>query len=281
MRIALAVLALLAIAAGWAFAEPYTLTVTRDTVTSPDIPAEFDGVRIAYLTDVHAGPFFSAERVGRLIDTVNNQRPHLVILGGDNVGGKSGGAALFYPQASRLSAPLGVIAVMGNHDVWEGHAQARSQLASAGAVVLENANARVRLGGGWIRVGGVVDLDTGAPDIAEAAADIGTGEFAILVSHNPDVFAELPEVRGAFDLALGAHTHGGQVTYFGLGAPLVPSKFGERYRQGWRTEGGVPILVSRGVGTMNLPIRFFAPPQIHVIELRQGETAGVTRTPEG
>lgn len=262
----------------WGVIEAGTLSVSRSVLTSPDVPDEFDGVRIVFVSDVHAGRFYDARRVSRLIDTVNNQRPHLVIFGGDFVGGYSGGAEAFYPQLPRVRAPLGTFAVLGNHDGWEGIETARSQLESSGALLLENRSARVRMGTAWIRVAGVEDLQTGFPDVTRAARDIGRDEFAVLVSHNPDLFADaLPATKGAFDLALAGHLHGGQITAFGIWAPVMPSGYGSRYRGGWLEEEDVQILVSRGVGTVYLPLRFFSPPQIHVIQLRRGETASVQR----
>jgi hypothetical protein len=261
------------VAAAWSFVEPHTLEISRSVVTSPDVPAEFDGIRMVFLSDIHAGPFFDERRVSNLVDAVSSQRPHLILLGGDYVGGHQGGAEIFYPHAARLRAPLGVVAVMGNHDVWEGGERSRSELASAGVLLLENRNARVMLNGAWIRIAGVEDLLAGRPDLEAAASDIAADEFAVLVSHHPDVLAGISTVADAFDLALAGHTHGGQVNLLGLYAPIVPSDFGQRYRGGWLWEGDVPVLVSRGIGTIDLPVRFFSRPQIHVIELRKGEAS--------
>ena len=257
--------------ASWALIEPFTLGVEKAVLTSHAVPADFDGARVVFVSDVHAGPFFGRSRTARLIDRINALEPDLVILGGDYVGGERGGAGIFYPEAARLVAPLGVFGVLGNHEAWEGIEAARSGLASASVTLLENENVLVERGGSGIFVAGVDDLQTGRPDVTTASAGIVPGGFAILVSHNPDVFADaLPEVGGAFDLALAGHVHGGQVTLFGGRALWVPSVHGERYRQGWREESGIPVLVSRGVGTVNLPVRFFALPQIHVIELKRG-----------
>lgn len=275
-RRTLGVLALVALASAlsWALIEPFTLSVERATITSHAVPADFDGVRIAFVSDVHSGPFFGPSRTARLIDEVNALQPDLVILGGDYVGGHGDGAEIFYPLAARLDAPLGTIAVLGNHESWEGIEKARSGLSEAGITLLENENVLVEQGGSGIFVAGVEDLQTGRPDAGRAAAGVVPGGYGILVSHNPDVLADaLPQVGPAFDLALAGHVHGGQVTLFGERAVWVPSAYGERYRQGWREESGVPVLVSRGVGTVHLPFRFFAGPQIHVIELRRGAPA--------
>lgn len=272
LGVSLSIVAVILVVLAWALIEPRLLTISTTVVTSPEVPAAFDGTRIVFVSDVHAGPFFGEKRVAHLVDTINNQRPHLIILGGDYVGGGADGAEIFYPQAARLEAPYGIVAVLGNHDAWEGSDRARSELASAGITLLENKNARVRVPGAWIRIGGTRDESAGNPDPAKAAADIAKDEYAILVSHSPDTFAEgLKAVPGAFDLALSGHTHGGQVTLFGLWAPWVPSAYGERYREGWTEENGVPILTSRGVGVVYVPVRFISVPEIHVIELRQGD----------
>jgi len=261
----------------WALIEPRLLLVDRKVVSSPDVPPAFDGARIVYLADIHAGPLYSRKRVRALVSKVNAEKPDLVVLGGDYVGGYSGAASFVYPELGALSATDGVIAVMGNHDIWEGREQAVRGFEAAGITLLVNDNVRVRRESGWIRVAAVDDQYGGEPRLEPAAADIGREEFCVFVSHSPDFFATaLPKTRGAFDLALGAHTHGGQVTFFGLWAPWMPTAYGQRYRGGWITEQGIPVLVTRGIGTVRAPVRFFAPPQYHVIELRRGPT-GVQR----
>jgi predicted MPP superfamily phosphohydrolase len=194
-----------------------------------------------------------------------------VLLGGDYVGGKTDGASIFYPEVARLKAPLGIYAVLGNHDVWEGADQAVGGLSKAGIRVLDNESVRVRKGNSQIVVAGLEDLYTGHPDAVIAGRDVHPSDFAVLISHNPDALAgQLPVTSDLWDLALAGHTHGGQVTFFGLFAPIVATQFGQRYRTGWKSEEGVPILVTNGVGTVTVPLRFFARAEIHVITLRRG-----------
>lgn len=260
----------------WAFIESHLLLVSRAVVSSPNVPTEFDGARIAFVADVHASDVLGRKRVKRVVDELNALDADLVILGGDYVGGRNGnGPTYFYPEAKRITAPLGVLAVWGNHDAWEDLSIADKGMRDAGITVIDNQTVRVMRGGSFIRVTGVEDLWTGKPDAVSAAEGVRAEDFTVLVSHNPDYFAQaLPATKGAFDLALAGHTHGGQVTLFGLWAPMVPSQYGQRYVGGWLEEEGVPILVSRGVGVVTAPIRFCAPPEIHLIELRQGP-AGV------
>ncbi len=251
--------------------EARRLRVDRRDLVSADVPAAFDGLRVVFVADIHAGPHLGRQRMAGLVDAVNRLDADVLILGGDYVGGRTTGAQVFYPEASRFKAKLARYAVLGNHDVWESREEAVAGLERAGITLLENKTVRVWKDGGSIAVGGVEDLYTGHPDACRIAEDVSPSEFAILVSHNPDVFGgQLSEAGDKWDLALAGHTHGGQVTFFGRFAPMVASRFGQRFLTGWKHENGVPILISNGVGTVTAPLRFFAQPEVHVITLRRG-----------
>jgi hypothetical protein len=243
------------------------LDITTDELASPDIPEEFDGARVVFLADVHTGPFFSREKTADLVDAVNALEPDVIVLGGDYVGGRVDAAPDFYAEATGFEAPLGVYAVLGNHDVWEGADEARAGLETAGIELLDNDTATVELDGASIRLGGVQDLYTGDPDVEATGEGIEPDEFAILVSHNPDVFPRgLDATPDTWDLALAGHTHGGQIA-LGEAKPVVTSMYGDRFSGGWTTEDGTPVLVTRGVGTVTVPVRIGAPPEVHVITL--------------
>jgi len=259
----------------YGLAEARSLSVTSDVVTVSSAAPALDGIRIVFVSDVHAGPFFGPGRMDALVEQVNGLEPDVLILGGDYVGGRANGAEVFYPRATAFRARLAKIAVLGNHDVWEGAEIARAGLAGAGFRVLENDSALVEVADEAIAVAGVDDLYTGEPDVEAAARGVPEEAFAVLVSHNPDVFADrLGTSAGRWDLALAGHTHGGQVTFFGLGGH-TPSRNGQRYRGGWVSEGGTPILVSNGVGSVTLPVRLFAKPEVHLITLSSAPTDGV------
>ena len=254
-----------------AAAEARRLRIDRKELVSPDLPEEFDGARLVFVADIHAGPHFGKRRVSALIEAENQLDADVLVLGGDYVGGRLDGAEAFYPQAARLRASLGRYAVLGNHDVWEDPDAARRGLEGAGITLLENESVRVSRNGESIVIAGVEDLYTGHPDAEVAGKDLKPSDFSVLVSHNPDVFGgQLPEMKGIWDLALSGHTHGGQVTFFGSLMPLTPEWFRKRFRSGWSYQSGVPVLVSNGVGTVTAPIRFFAEPEIHVITLHCG-----------
>lgn len=248
--------------------EARLVRVRQDEIVSDRLPERFDGTRVVFLADIHAGRFLGKRGMDELVSKVNELEPDILVLGGDYVGGRAHGALTFYGAAPRFEARLAKLAVLGNHDIWEGSAEAREGLTSAGFTLLENDSARVESGGESIAIAGVADLYTGTPDVSAAASQIPAEQFAILVSHNPDVFGtQLPDSPRTWDLALAGHTHAGQLTALGFAAPFVPSRFGQRYREGWLEEEGTPILVTPGVGVVTLPLRFFARPEIHVITL--------------
>lgn len=156
----------------------------------------------------------------------------------------------------------------GVEDRWE---SARRGLAEAGITLLENINAAVEKDGDRIFIAGLEDLWTADPDIKRASKGIKKSDFAVLVTHNPDELARsLPPSGHLWNLTLAGHPHGGQVTFFGKGLTR-PTHFGQRYRTGWRTEHGVPVLVSNGVGMVTVPFRMFASPEVHVITLKKGD----------
>lgn len=270
-KIAVAVTLALLLFVVWSLVEARLVFVDESIVSSPDLPADLDGTRIAFASDIHAGSLLGQARMQATLDQLQALDGDLIILGGDFGGGGRYGYEWFYPAAARLHAPLGVYAVLGNHEGGGGRARAIGDLQRAGITLLLNDNLRVSEGGAGLRLAGLDDHITGTPDIDSAAEGISPSEFAILLSHNADALPEgLPRVPGAFDLALSGHNHGGQITVFGLWAPVLPSQYGQRFRGGWQQIDGVPLLVSRGAGVFVVPMRFFAPAQIHVITLRRG-----------
>ena len=271
---------------GYGFAETFHIEIKRFTITSPDLPIGFDGTRIALVTDIHRGGFFSQDRVGRLVERVNALHPDLVILGGDYVYVKTDYEASCFAELAKLVAPLGRFVVLGNHDYGEyddknrttdkgrgDPAAAIAAVETAGLTLLDNRAVWVTKAGGRIRIGGVGDYKEDAPQLAPTTEGTTRRDFVILVSHNPDFAEELP--AGAVDLTLSGHTHGGQVTFFGLWAPSLPSEYGQKYRTGLVVTERTTVIVSNGIGTIFPPIRLFARPQIVEVTLRSSAASAV------
>jgi len=261
------VVAITAIGVGVLAYEARHVRIVRESLDVHRLPEALDGFRIVFMSDVHAGPYFGHQRMRLLVRLVDELDPDALILGGDYVGGRRDGASIFYPHAPDLRARYAKVAVLGNHDVWEGADEARTGLRDAGFELLENRNVRIDIGGAVVAIGGVDDLYTGEPSVASAAKGIAPDDYAILVSHNPDVFRSmLDDTEPLWDLALGGHTHGGQFTLATQRIDDPPQH--HRFRSGWFAENGIPTLISNGVGTVMLPLRFQTPPEVHVLTLR-------------
>ena len=245
--------------------EPHWLRVREITFAHPDVPAAFHGVRIALVTDIHHGPTFSRQRVRHTVDFTNRLAPDLIVLAGDYVYKGARFIAPCFEELARLQAPLGVYGVLGNHDHWMGARESSEAMMAAGIGWLVNQAVWLERDGARIRLGGVDDLWEGVQRPGATTAEALDGDLVILLSHHPDYAEELNDPR--VDLMLSGHTHGGQVTFFGKWAPLVPSRFGQRYRSGVVQVGSLTVVVSHGVGTINPPVRFFARPEIVVITL--------------
>ena len=278
------VLLLFAALAAWAFwLEPSSLTVHRVSLSVPRWNDVQRGLRVAVLTDLHVGsPYMGLDKLRRVVARTNEEQPDLVLLLGDFViggkrdeGGTEGGVVggefvepePIAAELKNLRAPLGVYAVLGNHDWWFDGGRVTRALEGAGLVVLENGAVRVEHGGRGFWLAGVADLWTRKPDIEGALKQVNTDEPVVLFTHNPDIF---PDVPSRVSLTLAGHTHGGQVNLPLMGRPMVPSHFGQRYAFGHVVEDGRHLYVSGGVGTSIIPARFRVPPEIVILTLEVG-----------
>ena len=280
--IALAAAAALAAAlAAWAFwLEPASTTVRRVSLAVPRWHAEHRGLKVALLTDLHVGaPHMSLARLRAVVERTNAEAPDVVLITGDFViggkkheGGTEGGVAggtfvepePIAEELKRLRAPLGVHAVLGNHDWWYDGERITRALRGAGLGVLENQAVRVDSGGRSFWLAGVADLWTRRPDIEGTLRQVSTEDPVLLFTHNPDIFPGVPARVG---LTVAGHTHGGQVDLPLLGRLVVPSRYGQRYAFGHVSEGGRQLFVSGGVGTSIIPVRFRVPPEIVILRL--------------
>jgi uncharacterized protein len=249
--------------------EPASLTIVEERIAIDSIAR--GSVRVAILTDLHVGsPFNGIERLRALVARTNAARPDVVCVLGDLViqgviGGHPAPPEAIAAELTALRAPSGVFAVLGNHDGWLDHDRVQRALEDARIRVIEESSAPVHTPAGPIWLAGISDWWTGRHDITAALAGVADdGRPVILMTHNPDVF---PQVPSRVSLTLAGHTHGGQVRLPLLGAPIVPSQFGARYAAGHIVEAGRHLYVATGVGTSILPVRFRVPPAVVVLTL--------------
>ncbi|MBE5805007.1 MAG: metallophosphoesterase [Clostridiales bacterium] len=265
---------LLIVLLAYPFAEPFMLETESVSLSSADLPSDIGQLRLVYLSDIHAGSFFSESRVENLIHTVNRLNADLVLLGGDYAV-DSDSAVAFFKDMPRINSRYGVYAVMGNHDrtIPEGNLiQLKSAMISAGVTPLVNDVTSVRIGASNIYLAGIDDVDNGWPDLTDVASRVRQEDYVIFLSHSPAIIPEAHKARDAhgrnmwFDLGLFGHTHGGQIAL--VGDLLNISKIEDRYEEGWLVENRTNLLISRGVGTSILPIRIANRPQIHLITVK-------------
>lgn len=291
--------------AGYAYSETFGHWVQRYHIVPPNWPKGFN-LRLAVLADIHASdPWMSAERVRRIVRETNALAPDAIMLLGDYVAShrmKKLSRAVSYggwaSALAQLRAPLGVHAVLGNHDWWDdtriqksraGPVPARRALEAVGIPVYENDAVLIEKDGQAFWIAGLGDqwafwprgeeykqrmAENGNPyrgvdDLKGTLAKVTDEAPVILMAHEPDIFPEVPK-RVA--LTLSGHTHGGQVRIFGY-APRVPSRFGSRYLYGHIIEDNRHLVVSAGLGCSGFPIRIGAKPEIVLVELGEASAA--------
>jgi predicted MPP superfamily phosphohydrolase len=247
--------------------EPRSDRIRELDLALPGWPPALDGLRVALVSDLHAGaPHVREARIERLVAALGARRPDLVLLLGDYVDPTVALGTRVAPGAvaarlGALRAPLGVVAVLGNHDWADDGPGMRAALRAAGITVLENDAVPA---GDRLWVAGVEEARFGRPDVGRALRDVPDGAPVILLSHDPDVF---PAVPARVALTVSGHLHGGQVGVPVVRRPFLPSRFGERYARGHVTEGGRHLFVTTGIGTTGLPVRLLAPPEAVVLAL--------------
>ena len=267
VTIALAVAGVILLMWGYKNAEADPV-VRSTTIALRGLPAGAKPIRLLLLADLHvAGPDTPPERISRIVTQANALHPDIVLLAGDFVAhkrlatSKPDFAAAVAPLQS-LRVPLGVYAVLGNHDHWRGAEEAMIALRRVGVHVLNNDATQA----GTLTIGGVDDAFTGNDDVdATVNAMNRLSGAKILLSHSPDV---MPQVPSSIGLVVAGHTHCGQVALPFLGPIVTMSRFGRRYACGLVREGGKTLIVTSGIGTSIVPIRFGAIPDMWSITIR-------------
>lgn len=238
----------------------HQLQVLRDTVPVSGLPEGFHGLRVGLMTDVHHSEMVSREDVEAAVDLLLEERPDLIVLGGDYVSYSTREFMAPCAEAlSRLSAPHGVFAAIGNHD---DEREMPAALAAQGITVLKDQRTQIEVKGDRLEIAGLRYWTRRASEITPVLK--GAAAPILLIAHDPRRLREATALD--VGLVVSGHTHGGQVVIPGLGA-VAARKFPVVAGQARREN--TAIFVSRGVGTVIVPYRFNCPPDVSILTLQR------------
>lgn len=246
----------------------HQIHVTHQTIHLPRLSADFSGLRLVQLSDIHHGLYTRLTEVERAVGLANHHQPDVVALTGDFVSNSPNYIAPVAEALGRLRATLGVFAVLGNHDHRVGADAVASALEAEGINVLRNRHVRLRRNGSGLTLAGLDDLGYREHDLRLALLGADLDDATILLCHNPAVLP-LAVARGV-DLVVSGHTHGGQMdlprlrSFADKRGVRVPM----RLRHGWDRVNGTQIYISRGLGTVVVPVRWRCPAEISVLRLQ-------------
>ena len=269
------------------FVAPYDLDVSEIESVIEDLPPAFDGYRIAIVADLHQWAGARPSHLRRITAIVADGRPDLIALLGDygvsyvhlrlaNRMLYEGALRRVIPAIRSMSAPDGIVAILGNHDYYADPAVVRRELQDAGVAVLVNRCASIVRDGSLLRICGTDDLDEGVidPRVAEVDPHNASAPPTIVLAHHPDTILML-DPGDRMDIVLAGHTHGGQVVLPLYGAPITLSSVcNRRHASGWVPNPRSLLYVSRGVGAQT-PVRFRCRPEIAFLTLRGAPSSGI------
>ena len=258
-------------------------TLVRIEIPLAGLPDSFDGFTIAQLSDFHYDPYFSVVPIRKGIDIANRLQPDLIVLTGDyvtvppdadffHINTKRFAAAIdpCAPLLAQLRAPHGVFAIFGNHDAGADPERISGTLKRHGIPVLRNQSVPLERDGGRIWLAGLDDGIEGKIEVEAALKGVPSGERVVLLLHEPD-FADRV-AKFPVDLQLSGHSHGGQIWLPLIGAPWLPD-YAVKYPRGLYRIGKLILYTNAGLGTIRLPIRLNAPPEVTLITLRTKKVA--------
>lgn len=241
-----------------ALAESQNLIIERETIYFERLPREFDGLRVVQLTDIHHSPTTSAAQIREAVEIANSLNPDLTVLTGDYVSHETQYIAPVAEMLGKLKAKNGVFAVLGNHDHWTDAALITDLFRAEGITMLTNEGVRLRRKDARIWLCGVDDTMVGQTDLTAALRGSLEDEFKFLLCHNPAILRRAERVE--IDFVASGHTHGGQVRLRPANEGLIRPK--TRRASGLHQRGKTQIYISRGIGTVVVPLRYQCPPEL-------------------
>lgn len=249
--------------AKYAIDEANSLSLERVTVELKRLPKRLDGFKIIHLSDIHHSPFTGFDHIARTVKIANRLKPDMFVLTGDYVSHETEYISPVAKLMGELQAEFGTHACLGNHDHWTDPEAVTTAFRNNGINMMVNEGFRFEARGASFWLAGVDDHMVGKTDIAAALKGSYPDEMKLLLAHNPIIFRK--SVRYGVDLTLSGHTHGGQVRVRETQKRLIRRR---KLSNGLHQRYDSQIYITRGIGTVVLPVRYQCPPEITMLELR-------------
>lgn len=243
--------------------EANSLSLERVDIVLKRLPPKLDGFKIIQLSDTHHSPFTTLGHIERVVKVANRLKPDMFLLTGDYVSHEREYIAPVAAVLGGLKAKYGVHACLGNHDHWTDADLVTHLFRGEGINMLVNEGFRFEARGGSFWLAGVDDYMVGKTDVPAALRGSFPDEMKLLLAHNPIIFREA--ARSGVDLTLSGHTHGGQIKMRSDEKRILPKR---KLKAGLHARRNSQIYITRGIGTVVVPMRYQCPPEISLLELR-------------
>lgn len=246
--------------------EANSLSLEHVEIYLERLPPKLDGFKIIHLSDTHHSPFTSLEHIKRAVKVANRLKPDIFLLTGDYVSHHREYIPPVAAELGKLKAKYGIYACLGNHDHWTDADLVTHLFRGEGINVLINEGFRFETKRGSFWLAGVDDYMVGKTDVRAALHGSFPDEMKLLLAHNPIIFREAARV--GVDLTLSGHTHGGQIKVRDPEKRILPQR---KLKAGLHKRRDSQIYITRGIGTVVVPMRYRCPPEISLLELRHAE----------
>lgn len=237
------------------------MEITEHTVAVPHLPPALQGLRVAHLTDFHRSRQTADQQLRQGVAAANAAKPDLILLTGDYVSSDPRDIAPCAHILSALQAPLGVFAILGNHDYYTDGKAVKRALTDLGFHLLLNQSQRLPNG---LRIVGLDDDRYHHTDVHKAFQEVAPNEPTLVMAHNPALIEQMMEKEC---IVFSGHTHGGQVRVPVLTKREIRRIGAKHYAQGWYTVGKARLYVNRGLGQVGIPLRLFCRPELALFTL--------------
>ena len=239
-------------------------SVKETSIKVNNIPESLKSLRIAHISDIHAGVFMGKKEISDWTKIISESKPDILFITGDFVATSRDSVSSCIEGLRHLHSMMPVYCCLGNHDYWGNEMELTRELKSTGVNVFRNGNEVIDFRGNQINLCGVEDMRMATPDLQKALKGIDKDKLTILLAHNPNYF----DYAKTFPiyLTLSGHTHGGQININLPGINISPARLITKYVKGAFKEGNSHLYVTPGVGTIGFPLRINVPPEISVIK---------------